>query len=184
MYKLEQISTYVKSVVAATIGEIVFPKLPNEDSIFCCMEKKVGYHICRKALDLSWEWIEGKNIDEIDPWSFCYYLDDAEGIDLISYECDAIKAGDGESADVYGIMNCIILYIAYQAFEKAEEEFLPDYLWGIDDEFYAESILDYATKIRGCNCDEILDYCNRKLEKGSNVTFSREEMISMFLEEN
>lgn len=53
MYKLEQISTYVKSVIAVTMGEIAFKELPNEDGIFCYMEKKAGYYLCRKALDLS-----------------------------------------------------------------------------------------------------------------------------------
>ena len=57
MYKLEQISNYVKSVVAVMMGEIAFHKLPNEDGIFCYMEKQVGHDICRKALDLSWKWI-------------------------------------------------------------------------------------------------------------------------------
>ena len=28
---------------------------------------------------------EIKNINEIDPWSFCYYLDDEDGIDLMGY---------------------------------------------------------------------------------------------------
>ena len=92
MYKLEQISAYVKSVIAVTMGEIAFKELPNEDGIFCYMEKKAGYYLCRKALDLSWKWIENNNVDEIDPWNFCCYLDDVEGIDLIEYECDATKA--------------------------------------------------------------------------------------------
>lgn len=143
------ISDYVKSVVAVMMGEIAFHKLPNEKGIFCYMEKQVGYEICRKALDLSWEWIERKNINEIDPWSFCCYLDDENGIDLIEYERDATEAGDEVSENIYGIMNCIILYIAYQAFEKAGEKYLPEYLYGIDDEFYVEGILNYATKIKG-----------------------------------
>ncbi len=117
MYELELISTYVKVVIAVTMGEIAFKKLPNEDGVFVYMDKKVGYHLCRKALDLSWEWIEKKNEEAIDPWSFCVYLDDADGIDLIDYECDATEAEDKESENIYGIMNCIILYIAYQAFE-------------------------------------------------------------------
>ena len=182
MYNLEYISSYVKSVIAATMGEIVFRKLSDEDGVFLYMEKKVGYQLCRKALDLSWEWIERKNTNEIEPWIFCDYLDDANGIDLISYESDAVKAGDKESANIYGIMNCIILYIAYQAFEYAGKKYLPDYLWGIDDNFYAEGILDYTSKIRGCNFEDILDYCNRKLEKSSDIIFKKEEMINIFLE--
>ena len=181
MYNLQHINSYVKSVIAATMGEIVYQKLSDEDGVFLYLEKKAGYRLCRKALDLSWEWIERKNVNEIEPWIFCDYLDNEDGIDLISYESDAIKAGDKESANIYGIMNCIILYIAYQAFEYAGKEYLPDYLWGIDDEFYAEGILDYTSKIKGCNFEDILDYCNRKTEKSSNIIFKKEEMMSIFL---
>ncbi len=181
MYKLEQISNYVKSVVAVMMGEIAFHKLPNEDGIFCYMEKQVGHDICRKALDLSWKWIERKNINEIDPWSFCYYLDDEDGIDLIEYERDATEAGDEVSENIFGIMNCIILYIAYQAFEKAGEIYLPEYLYGIDDEFYVEGILHYAMKVKDCKFCEILDYCNKKVKNNSNYIFYKEEMINIFL---
>jgi len=184
MYEeLEQVSTYVKSVIAATMGEIISSKLSNGDGTFRYLEKKVGYDLCRKALDLSWEWIERKNIDEMDPWNFCYYLDDADGIDLMSYEDDTVNAGDEESANIYGIMNCIILYIAYQAFKKAGKKYLPDYLQGIDDEFYAEGILDYAAEIEGCNFHEILDYCNKKMKNKDNAIFYKEEMTKMFLVE-
>lgn len=152
---LEQISDYVKAVIAVT-------------------------DLCQKALDLSWEWIERKNIDKIDPWSFCSYLDDEYGIDFMSYEDDTVKVGDIKSANVYVIMNCIILYIA---FLQAEEMYFPCYLSGIDDEFYAEGILNFAMEINCCNVYEILDYCNKKLERNSNYIFHKEEMINTFLQD-
>ena len=180
---LEKISDYVKSVVAATIGEIMFAKLPNEDGTYGYLEKKDGYDLCQKALDVSWEWIERKNIDKIDPWSFCSYLDDEDGIDFMSYEDDTVKVGDIKSANVYAIMNCIILYIAFLAFLQAEEMYFPCYLSGIDDEFYAEGILNFAMEINCCNVYEILDYCNKKLERNSNYIFHKEEMINTFLQD-
>lgn len=180
MYNLEHISGYMKAVIAATMGEIVLRNLSDEDGVYLYLDKKTGYRLCRKALDLSWEWIERKDTDRTEPWIFCDYLDDAEGIDLISYESDAVAARDKKSVNIYGIMNCIILYIAYQAFEQAGKKYLPDYLWGIDDQFYAEGILAYTSKIEGCNFEDILDYCNRKSEKNRNTIFKKEEMMCAF----
>lgn len=39
MFQLEEISTYIKSVIAVTIGEIAIHNLPKGDGTFCSMPK-------------------------------------------------------------------------------------------------------------------------------------------------
>lgn len=101
----------------------------------------------------------------------------------MSYENDTVKAGDIKSANVYALMKCIILYIAFLPFLEAEEMYFPCYLSGIDDDFFAEGILNFVTEIHCCNVHEILDYCIKKIHRDRNYIFHKEEMINIFLQD-
>lgn len=168
MIKLEDLSSYIKSVLAMVISENVVEKL----------EKGDGYECCRSALDLCWEWVGNENIEKLDPWNLCLYLDDESGIHLVYY------SDTEEKSDIYCIVFATVAYIAKLQFLEKKYDY-PEYLEGADDEYY-QIIIDTAINMEDCDYGEeelcaIINYCNNKMKEDREFIFCKKEILELFL---
>lgn len=174
MIILEQISDYMKAVLAIVMGEQVMKMLPEGD----------GFLHSRKTLDLCWKCIEEwEKVARDVIGDLCYCIDPE---DNITFEYYSKTAKDDISSNVYMLLLGIAVYIDAQVIlEKGAS--LPQYLeLAEDDDGYTELILDYVKKVHQNYFEEfklqqVLEYCSDKQNEKGNIRFCRDEILNLIL---
>lgn len=140
------------------IGETIVEKLKDEE----------GYHFCKYALKLCWEWIE-KEQDVFDEMYICL---DSDEKDFTYYE---EMAQDKEGEKIYRNMFHILAYITKRAsiINRIER---PQYLDYITEEFYEEFIKDIKNTYDNINniIDKIDVLFDDKIERSEGYITQKE----------
>ncbi|MBA4549428.1 hypothetical protein H1R82_13230 [Thermoactinomyces intermedius] len=136
---------------------------------------KEGFQQVRKTIDMCWEWVEEKKHEGDD----IYFEFDNENDTGVSIYIELTD--DPQEELIWMCAMYAICYVAWQAYNYANEKYVPQPIEMVDDDTIDE-FMKYINKIEGYQeewSERLKEYLLKNYPAGSNKKIKREELLNL-----